>query len=409
MAAAIAVQGLGKRFTLRDAARPRTVRQFVEGGWRHMGGRDVWALRDVSFSVEQGEVLGVIGRNGAGKSTLLRLLGGVMRPDEGRVIATDHVNGLLDLNAGMHPDLTGRDNAIATGVLAGLRRHEIEARLDEVTAFAELEDYMDEPVRTYSAGMRLRLGFAVAMQTAPRILLIDEVLAVGDIAFQRKCLDRIGQFRADGCAIILISHDLSQVESLCDRVLWLQNGTTVSLGATIGVVRHYESVMLQETLARTPARTNGDAEGQAHLVLNQNRFGTLENRITRVRFLDRDGAEASQIRSGDALSVQIWVDCIVPLSDLHLSFTITSDKGTQIVDFGTDGPGTILPDRHGSATIQLDIDKLEVAAGLYHVSLGIYEKNWAYAFDRHVNAYDITVEGESGWSGYTPAHRWTID
>ncbi len=409
MSAALTIRSLGKRFVHHDAARAKTFRRFVEGGWGKRGGKyDFWALRDVDFSVEPGEMLGVIGKNGSGKSTLLRLLGGVMRPDEGSVEAADAVHGLLDLNAGMHHELTGRENAICTGVLAGLSRREITARMDEVIEFAELKDFIDEPLRSYSAGMKLRLGFAVAAQTRPRILLIDEVLAVGDVAFQAKCIERIHRFRAEGCAIVLISHDLAQVEATCDRALWLRNGAQVALGAAQSVVRQFETAMLEATAERIADNEEADLTGGSQLTLSSNRFGTQENRITRVRLLGSNGEEISSIRTGDPLTIQAWIETVIPMSDLHFSVTLANAKGTDILGVTTEQDMVELPAQPGTAMLQVDLARLDLAGGLYHFSIGLYDKDWAIAYDRHVNAYELKVEGQESWASLNPAHEWTV-
>jgi lipopolysaccharide transport system ATP-binding protein len=399
MTAAIIVEGVGKRFLHRDADRPRTVRRFLEGGWRKMRAkRDFWALRDVSFEVDAGEMLGVIGSNGSGKSTLLRILGGVMRADEGRVRTAHEVNGLLDLSAGMHPDLTGRENAICSGVLAGLSRREIGTTMDEVIEFAELAEFIDEPLRGYSAGMKLRLGFAVAAQTRPRILLIDEVLAVGDLAFQRKCLDRISRFRADGCAIVLISHDLSQVESTCDRALWLNDGGVIALGETQAVARRYEADMLQR--GRGGADRAGTGEPEV-------RFGRLENRITRVRLLGPDRKETASIAAGDSLTIQVWTQTAIPMSELMFSITVANDQGMDIIDVTTEHGPVDLGKRAGEAMLELELGRLDLAAGQYSLSMGIYEKNWAFAYDRHVHSHPFAVHGRESWCPVCPPHRWS--
>lgn len=413
-APALVVEGVGKRFAHRDPARPRTFRDFAQGGWRHAGPRGTfWALRGVSFSVEPGEMLGVVGSNGSGKSTLLRMLGGVMRPDEGRIRAAAEVSGLLDLNAGMHPDLTGRENAIGVGILSGLSRAEITARMDDVIDFAEIEGFIDEPVRTYSAGMRLRLGFAVAAQTRPRILLVDEVLAVGDIGFQRKCLDRIAEFRAGGCAIVLISHDLAQVEATCDRVLWLRDGAVAGLGAARGVVSLFQSEMLQATAERTPEAAPGEEDvpaqvGAAHLRLNHNRFGSLESRITRVQLLDASGREVSRVGTGEPLSILLWVDGRIRLDTTHVSVTLANDKGVDILDATTEAGGLALPARAGAVALRLDLGRLDLAQGRYLLSVGLYEAAWTFAYDRHVNAYDLWVDGPDSWCALVPPQSWQL-
>ncbi len=198
-----------------------------------------WGLRDVSFTVGAGKTVGIIGSNGSGKSTLLRLIGGVGKPDTGRIDVQGRIGALLDLGAGFHPDLTGRENAVLAGILNGLTRRQVMDRFDSIVAFAEVEEALDNPIRTYSSGMQLRLAFAVAVHTEPDILLIDEVLSVGDMAFQRKCLDRIAQFKASGCSILLVSHVGSTVQDLCDEAVWLNGGRLMAQGLADDVVRQY--------------------------------------------------------------------------------------------------------------------------------------------------------------------------
>ena len=263
MERALRLENLGKKFRHRTNDTPNTFRGWVEGGWRTRRQENFWALRGITLDVAPGEMLGVIGRNGSGKSTLLRLLGGVMRADEGRVVAAGPVNGLLELNTGMHPDLTGRENIIINGVLAGLLKQEVQERMESIIAFAELEEHIDDPVRTYSSGMKLRLGFAVAVNVDPNILLIDEVLAVGDLGFQQKCLARIREFKSRGCAIVLISHDMTQVKAMCDRALWIDRGQLQALGQPHEVISEFEASMSKETLRRTSAAARNRPE-EAH-------------------------------------------------------------------------------------------------------------------------------------------------
>jgi lipopolysaccharide transport system ATP-binding protein len=246
--AAIEVRNLGKRFPRFAPERPRKIKEALFRRARDLRSVDTfWALRNVSFSVEAGRMLGIVGGNGAGKTTLLNLIGGLGRPDEGTLDVRGRVVGLLELGAGFHPDLTGRENAFIGGVIAGLTRAEMSERFDSIVAFAGLEEFVDSPLRTYSNGMRMRLGFAVLAHTTPDVLLIDEVLAVGDLAFQKKCAERISRFKADGCAIVFVSHDLVQVARMCDDALWLCDGQVAAYGKPDMIIEKYESTEGAET------------------------------------------------------------------------------------------------------------------------------------------------------------------
>lgn len=240
--AAIEVVNLGKRYPRFAPERPRKIKEALFRRARDLRSIDTfWALRDVSFTVEAGRMLGIVGGNGAGKTTLLHLIGGLGRPDEGTLGVRGRVVGLLELGAGFHPDLTGRENAFVNGVIAGLTRAEMAERFDSIVAFAGLEEFIDSPLRTYSNGMRMRLGFAIIAHTTPDVLLIDEVLAVGDLAFQKKCAERISRFKSEGCAIVFVSHDLVQVSRMCDEALWLCDGEVATHGTPDEVMESYEN------------------------------------------------------------------------------------------------------------------------------------------------------------------------
>jgi lipopolysaccharide transport system ATP-binding protein len=217
-----------------------------------------WALRNVSFTVAAGHMLGVIGANGAGKSTLLSLVGRVMRPDQGLIQLNGRVGGLLDLGADFHPDLTGRENVFTSAIIGGLTHHEVSRRFASIVDFAQLEAFIDSPLRTYSLGMRMRLAFAVMVHLEPEILLIDEVLAVGDISFQQKCLERINQFKQKGCAILFVSHDAETVRQFCDEGLWLQRGQVAAHGRAATVVERYLAAMATEDPMTSPSHQLGE-------------------------------------------------------------------------------------------------------------------------------------------------------
>jgi lipopolysaccharide transport system ATP-binding protein len=236
----IRIQGLSKKFSRYRRDRPRTFQDlFASAGKRSLQRDEFWALQDVSLCLASGRMAGLIGRNGAGKSTLLRLVGGVGQATRGKIITRGRIGALIDLGAGFHPDLTGRENVFINGVISGLTRREIAGNFDSIVAFAELADFIDSPLRIYSLGMQMRLAFSVAAHIQPDILLIDEVLAVGDAAYQLKCLERIAQFKAQGCAILFVSHDTAVVQRLCDEALLLEEGRVAAHGPPDEVVSQY--------------------------------------------------------------------------------------------------------------------------------------------------------------------------
>ena len=246
MARVIRVDKVGKSFRLYHRGRPTTMQEAVSKGMR--GLRPVqakWALRDITFTVEQGSMLGIVGSNGSGKSTMLRLLGKVLRPDEGRLATKGRIGGLLELGAGFHHDLTGRENIFVNGIVSGLTKVDVAHRFDHIVAFSELEEYIDYPLRTYSTGMQMRLGFAVAAYSDPEILLIDEVLGVGDVAFQQKCFDRIREFRQEGRTIVFVTHSVEQIQEFCDEALWIDKGKLVKQGDPNEVAGAYLAAMTE--------------------------------------------------------------------------------------------------------------------------------------------------------------------
>ncbi len=255
----ISVEQLSKRYWLKDPA-PQTFQQALAqmvGVLRR--GKPFWALRDVSFAIGEGESVGIIGRNGAGKSTLLRLICNLGRPTSGLARVTGRVAALLELGVGFHPHLSGRENLYVSAVVAGLRRAEVAARYADIVRFAEIETFIDQPLRTYSSGMKMRLAFAVAMHVDPKILIVDEALAVGDAQFQQKCVDRIAEFRSAGVTLLLVSHDMQMVRRFCTRALWLQGGELVADGPAEEVTAAYERVLCPLVAKRTDVEVVHDA------------------------------------------------------------------------------------------------------------------------------------------------------
>jgi lipopolysaccharide transport system ATP-binding protein len=412
MQGAITVRGLGKRFARRRSQAPRTLKQLVLHGFAAPASSDhFWAVRDVSFDVSAGEMLGVLGHNGSGKSTLLRMLGGVMPPDTGSVEVRGRVNGLLDLNAGMQPDLSGRENIFINGVVSGLTRRDVRSRLDDIVAFAELEPFIDNPVRTYSSGMKMRLGFAVAAHADPEVLLIDEVLSVGDAAFQKKCLARIKDFKNRGSAVVLITHDLEQLEELCDRALWLKQGQIVAQGEPAVLAGEYKAAMMNETNRRMPAETAErlTADGRA-LRLNENRYGSLDAEIEDVRLLDAAGRPVDCIAAGDSLTIEISVDAKSGVESPRFGVSISFQDREGCLDVNTDDDRVAIDSLSGVHKISLHLSRMDLAAGEYEVSVGVYERDWAFAYDFHWRAYRLRVTDDRLNSGLlAPPRRWAIN
>lgn len=407
----IVVQGLGKRFRRYHADRPATLTELLlRGPHRVKPAECFWALRDVCFSVAHGRTIGVIGPNGAGKSTLLRLVGGVGRPDEGSIKVRGRIHGLLSLGVGFHPDLTGRENAFLSGVIAGLTRRELAQRLESIVAFAEVQESIDNPLRTFSTGMQMRLAFAVAAHTVPEILLIDEVLAVGDLAFQHKCMERIAQFKAEGCTIVLVSHDPTLVRQLCDDALWLRAGRLVAYGPADVVVGQYVAEMSAETRRRTPAtRPATRTTTGAVLQVNENRFGSLEVEIIAVRLLDSQGLPALELGSGDPLCVEI--DYLAPRAVHAPAFGVTIIREDEVVcyDTSTAAAGLTLPTVQGQGQITLRLERLDLSGGLYYLDVGVYERDWAYAYDYHWHVYSLVIRPTEGEKGILrPPHHWEV-
>ncbi|HEY2542904.1 MAG TPA: ABC transporter ATP-binding protein [Gaiellaceae bacterium] len=280
-------------------------------------GTDVWALRDVSFDVAPGSAIGLVGRNGSGKTTLLRLLSGIVKPSAGRVAVGGRIGSLLELGAGFHPDLTGRENVYLNGSIHGLKRAAIREKLDEIVAFAGLEDFVDLPVRTYSSGMYMRLGFAIASHIEADVLLLDEVFAVGDEAFQRKCFGKIFEFKQRGGTIVFVSHDASAVERLCDRAVLLSEGCVAFDGPTHEAVVAYRRLLAGER----------DPEERA---AGLKEWGGEVARVENVRLLAGDGSERSQLLSGEPFAIALDIAADAPLPPPRLGWELRDDAGILV-------------------------------------------------------------------------------
>ena len=320
--------------------------------------RHIWALKDVGFEVKPGEVVGIIGRNGAGKSTLLKILSRVTEPTEGKVDLYGRVGSLLEVGTGFHPELTGRENIYLNGAILGMSRREISRNLDAIIAFAEIEKFADTPVKRYSSGMYLRLAFAVAAHLEPEILLVDEVLAVGDATFQKKCLGKMQDVSQQGRTVLFVSHNMAAVENLCKRTIWIADGQVKQDGDTREVIRAYLN-----SFDATDKQTTD-------LAAVREREGTGDVRFLKMEFLNESGGEEPVIHSGCRLHIRFHYECQRDMRDLYFGLRIFSNLGVLISDVHNWATNQAIPlAPKGRGTIDLEIDFLNLIPGTYYAGL----------------------------------------
>jgi len=321
----------------------------------------VEALRDVSFRVEPGSAVGLVGRNGSGKTTLLRLLSGIIKPTSGGVDVGGRVGSLLELGAGFHPDLSGRENVFLNGSIHGLKRAYVREQLDEIVAFAGLEEFIDLPVRTYSSGMYMRLGFAIAAHIDADILLLDEVFAVGDEQFQRKCFGKIFEFKQRGGTIVFVSHDAAAVERLCDRAILLQAGRVQFDGPTHDAVVRYRQLLAGD---RDPAERDAGLK----------EWGTGEARIEAVELLGPDGAARMQFLAGEPMSIRVQIAAAGSLPPPRLSLELRDSSGLLVTGSGHSTADLGWEQGTQTLTARFEVDQLPLADGRFHVRLGLTDE-----------------------------------
>lgn len=331
--------------------------------------RDFWAVRDVSFAVAPGEALGIIGHNGAGKSTILKLLSNITTPTVGEITIRGRLSALIEVGSGFHPELTGRENVYLCGSILGMARREITSKLDSIIDFAGLRPFLDVPVKRYSSGMYVRLGFSIAAHLEPDILLLDEVLAVGDASFQQKCLERIDELKRAGTTIVFISHDLAAVGRLCDRVLLMQRGEIAAQGSPAAVIREYEL-----TAAKfKPSDPRGGAG--AHNL-------SREAELTGLVFRDAAGDETSALRTGDPFTARLAYIAHQALPDAVFGLYLYSEAGELCCHLSTGLGGRRINLEPGAGALEFSCEALGLQPGLYHVDLTIEQHpkvvEWQY-------------------------------
>jgi lipopolysaccharide transport system ATP-binding protein len=387
---------VSKQFTL-HRERVRSFQELAVNLFRRgtRSREEFWALQDVNFTVQQGEIVGFIGPNGAGKSTVLKLISRIIEPTSGRITVDGRVGALLELGAGFHPDLTGRENIYLNGSILGLSRAEIQRELDDIIAFAELERFIDVPVKYYSSGMYVRLGFSVAVHTDPEILLVDEVLAVGDQVFQQKCMERIGLLRQEGVTIALVSHNMADVGHLCDRVIWLMDGRVQADGDATTVVDQYLSFSNRQYYPQPmkPAFVAASEEPRRE----NNRWGTFLAEIANVELLDADGSSPSFFRPGDLFRLRIHYRTRTRIDAPAFGLAFYRRDGLHINGPNSIRDGYTIPYIDGTGYVDYVIENLPLNQGSYELTVAIYDHDSQIAHDHHHRLYSFEVRSSTLW------------
>jgi ABC-2 type transport system ATP-binding protein len=369
----IRARGLGRLFKIR-LSQTRSLKETILR--RELPRtRDLWALRDVDLDVRRGETFGIVGPNGSGKSTLLKLIAGIFAPSTGSLEVAGRVGSLIELGAGFHPEFTGVENVYLNASIYGLRRDYVDRHLDEIISFAELEQFKDVPVRTYSSGMYMRLGFSVAMHIQPDILLLDEVLAVGDEAFQQKCFGRIGDFKRAGGTIVFVSHDPSAVERLCDRAIMLERGRVLEEGPAGEVVRAYHRRLI--THPRAAARRDGAAPAALC-------------RVHEVRAVGGDGSVRDRFTEGEPMALEVWLYAENEIDDASVTVGIRDAEGRPIGSQSLEGV-LLRPER--LERLRLNFPGLPMREGRFFVDVGVMSRNRDAELALAERALELSVFG----------------
>jgi ABC-type polysaccharide/polyol phosphate transport system ATPase subunit len=396
------------------------------------------ALQDVSFSVPPGRTYGILGRNGSGKSTVLKLVAGITKPTRGTVKVRGRISALIELGAGFHPEISGRENVYINGIMLGLSKREITRRFDEIVEFAELEEFIDAPVKTYSSGMYMRLGFAVAIHVDPDVLLIDEVLAVGDEGFTHKCLDKFAEFRRRGKTILLVTHALNLVERFCDEALWLDGGRVRAAGDPKRVVGAYitdveKSEEAQLATADAKAQEAADAATvsptePAAAVLpdtpleaaqapgdmfkaTEGRWGSREVEIAEVSLVGPDGESGHVFHSGNRVTIRLKVRAVQPVDDFVFGIGLFNVDGVCCYGTNTDADDLVPEQLSGDAEVAFNIERLDLVEGTYKLDVAVHKRD-GFPYDYHRLLYTFRVKSSSSRGKdvgiYRPNHRWSF-
>lgn len=407
MAHKIIVDGVSKHFRL-QADRPNSVKEMFTRRGRDKSVDEFWALRDVSFEIPEGDMFALVGHNGSGKSTLLRCIAGIYQPNQGQVRVQGRISTLLELGAGFHPDLSGRENIYMNATMLGMTKKSIDKVFDDIVEFAGVETFIDSPVKVYSTGMYVRLGFSVAVHVRPEILIIDEVIAVGDEAFQRRCFDHLYSLRREGVTIVVVTHGLAIVETMCDGAAWLDHGVLQMTGPAMKVASGYLGRVndKEAELRADRRRERADSRIVVTGVTSDDTTlgdgvdgvdGLAEKRavedvvIQGVTFVDEQGEEVSAITHGKPFHLRIHYDAIAPIQDPVFGFAIHAESGTHVSGTNTKIDGMTTGTVAGTGFVEFTINDFPLTPGEYEVSAAISDVHVQRDFDRQDRAYRLLV------------------
>ena len=387
---AIVIDDVSKQFRLQKD-RAHSIKELFTRRGRSAEVNEFWALRDVSLEIPEGSMYALVGHNGSGKSTLLRCIAGIYRPTSGAVHVEGRISTLLELGAGFHPDLTGRENVYMNATILGMSRKQVDAAFDDIVGFAGVEEFIDSPVKIYSSGMYIRLGFSVAVHVNPEILIVDEVIAVGDAQFQRKCFDHLYALRKKGVTIVVVTHGLDTVESMCDGAAWLDHGVLQKTGTGPEIAAAYmEKVNAGERRQRDEQQAKASAHAAASGAdVDDARIEDV--RIDRVTFVDADGKDTSVGVHRSPLTIRIGFDAVRPVTSPVFGIALHSASGVHVTGTNTKIDGIATGTIHGTGHVDFRVDSLQLTPGDYELTVAVSDEFQQHDFDRREREWHLPV------------------
>ncbi|MEO6157286.1 MAG: ABC transporter ATP-binding protein [Ilumatobacteraceae bacterium] len=392
---ALEVSHLTKTFKL-HRSKTNSLKQLIATHGKRNVYDEFVALSDVSFEVKEGEVFGVIGHNGSGKSTLLKCMAGILQPNKGTVRVEKRMSALLELGAGFHAELSGRDNVFLNAAILGMGRRDIAARFDQIVEFSGLGNFIESPVKTYSSGMYIRLAFAVAINVDPKLLIVDEILAVGDITFQQKCLEKFVEFRNEGRTIVLVTHDLGSVKNMCDRAIWLTKGVITGEGDPADLVEAYTETMLGDR------REGGDSS----------RRGSGEIQVTEIEMFTGGDHPVKRCRTGDDVLIRLHYRATCPVERPVFGITIERTGGATVTAPTTRDVSMVPEEIDGTGVVEVLLPNVPMLPGSFDLHTSITDYNRQHMYDNlHLALRFDVMTGSSLETGGTVTFRpqWTVN